>query len=351
MFARVNEEAKLPILRIAADDDDDETLNDDVPYEDIEDPIWERPEHQLAYPPNPRFLFSYNCYLQHVACSWTINENDPLDDYDKFARASPEFRRMIMRTAACIMIGDSVVLDKLRMNVTARPVRLMLTNQEDRENTHQIVYSKWCDVDPENSAYYRSTEFRQRYMGAFERMAEKYRTSDIRVTIFFIMLCENVMFAPFFLVLNYLAKTGYAPKICNSNLMVMKDEHIHYVHARGLAASFRRKIPLSLARQILAEFRDVTAEVMRDIVDGYDDGFFNYAHVMAHFNHVVHGFMQENSLYRTANEEAEGQRAYGRTPAESYISLAKAEIKINLMETVSTIYQPDGVAKEVDMSF
>ncbi|CAK9834273.1 hypothetical protein ANTRET_LOCUS10823 [Anthophora retusa] len=351
MYASVNSTV-IPILEIA--DRNSTPTSDQTPPEDIEDPKWELPEHQLAYPPNPKFLFSYNCYLQHVACTWTVNENDPLEDYDKFSRAPVEFQRVILRTAACIMIGDSVVLDKLSMHVTPRAVKVMLTNQEDRENTHQIMYSKWCDITS-NGEQYRSLEFRKSYMGEFEELARRYEDgsgdNDIRITLYFIMLCENIMFAPFFAILNYLATTGFANKICNANLMVMRDEYIHYVHARGLLASFRRKIPFELARRILDEFVDVTLNVTKRVVEDYDDGFFNYRHVHDHFRHIVHGFMVENGLYRDANEASEGGRLWGVTPAESYMSLAKAEIKINLMENVSTIYRLEGVSTDIDMSF
>lgn len=349
MYASVNA-SQLPRLEIARRDDDDNDDDDEEIVEAIVDPRYaEGP--QLAYPPHPLFRFSYDCYLQHAGCVWTVNENDPSEDYDKFAKAPAEFQRIVLRTAGCIMIGDSVVLDRLEMpEITPVNVRVMLTNQADRENTHQIVYSRWCDISPDGD-YYRSADFRREYMGEFETLADKYASRDVRVIFYFIMLCENIMFAPFFQIINYLATTGYAPKICNSNLLVMRDEYMHYVHARGISATFRRRIALSLARRMLDDMARVTLSVTRKIVGDYDDGRFNYAHVEAHFRHIVHAFMCENSLYRDAAEEAEAEARWADTPAASYMSAARSEIKINLMESASTIYEVDGVDATVNMDF
>nr|WOJ45345.1 rr2 [Apis mellifera nudivirus] len=352
LYASVNA-CTLPRLVITSrddnDNDNDNNEGEDV-IEDIVDPRYAE-GIQLAYPPHPKFRFSYDCYLKHASCVWTVNENDPSEDFDKFAKAPADFQRIILCTAGCIMIGDSVVLDKLEMpDITPVSVRIMLTNQADRENTHQIVYSRWCDVAP-NSDYYRSIEFRREYMGEFETLAYKYATHDVRIIFYFIMLCENIMFAPFFQIINYLAVKGYAPKICNSNLLVMRDEYMHYVHARGISASFRRRISHTLARQMLADMDAITLRVIRKIIGDYNDGYFNYAHVEAHFRHIVHGFMIENSLYWNEQEELENEKLWGTTPAESYMSAAKAEIKINLMETSSTIYEVDGIDTTINMDF
>jgi ribonucleotide reductase beta subunit family protein with ferritin-like domain len=340
----------VPKLEIA--EPDHVTHENDPPYEDIEDPKYLGDEYKLAYPPNPKFLTSYNYYLSHVACIWTVNENDPADDYDKFATAPQQFQHIMLATAGCIMIGDSVVLDKLRMNITPVNVRVMMESQIDRENTHQIFYSKWCDVS-NNGANYRTLEFRREYMGAFEKMVDKYAQNhqDIQTTLFFIMMCENIMFSPMFLTINYCATLGYAPKICNSNLLVMRDEFIHYSHTRELLASFRRKIKISLARSILNDFVDTTLNVYRKIIGDYDDGTFNFEHVRKHVLHIVHMFMLENSLYVSNEERLAYAKLYGTTPAKAYMSLPKAETKINLMESMSTTYKVKTVSGTVNMDF
>lgn len=350
LYSAVNN-FKIVQLEIAEPDDRTHE-NDEPPYEDVEDPKYLEDEYKLAYPPNPKFLASYNYYLSHVACVWTVNENDPADDYDKFAKSPEQFQHIMLATAGCIMIGDSVVLDKLQMNITPVNVRVMIESQIDRENTHQIFYSKWCDVSSRGPEY-RTLAFRREYMGDFEKIVEKYKHhNDIQTTLFFIMMCENIMFSPMFLTINYCATLGYAPKICNSNLLVMRDEFIHYAHTRELLASFRRKIKISLARQILDEFVDITLAVYKKIIGDYDDGVFNYEHVRQHVCHIVHMFKLENSLYLTEEERWQNAKLYGKTPAASYMSLPKAETKVNLMESVSTTYKVKNISSgTVNMEF
>lgn len=357
VFASINERLDVPKLRVTRYPHEDEyednnktLLGKDSVLEDVQDPRYESDEYALAYPPNPKFITSYKYYLEHVACTWTVNENDPAVDYDKFSTAPVAFQRVILRTAACIMIGDSVVLDKLRIHVTPINVKMMFVNQEDRENTHQITYSRWCDVSSDGD-YYRSMEFRKKYMSRFDLLAQKYKDADIGVTLFFIMLCENVMFAPMFQILCYLATTGYAPHISNANRLVMRDECIHYRHARELLSSFRHKPSFEFARTILDEFCELTLSLARDILEDYDDETLNYRNVEAHFRHVVYGFMSENSLFRDETEESMYESLYGETPASSYMSLPETEIKINLMETMSTVYRLPGIQKPVDMNF
>lgn len=352
LYSAVNID-KLEVLRITEPDDaptDDKVTT----FEDIEDPKWLEPEHSLAYPPNPRFMHSYECYIRHMECIWTANENDPSEDMDKFAKAPIQFQRVMLNTAACIITGDSVVLDKLHLNVTPANVRVMLESQIDRENTHQIVYSRWCDISPDGDRY-RSAAYRSSLMHEFEDMVEKYATDadNARQTLYFIMLCENIMFAPMFATINYCATKGYAPKICNANLLVMRDEYIHYVHARGLLASFRRKLRFSLARRILEEFCSVTMRVYEKIIGDYDDGFFNRQHIEQHFRHIVHSFMVENSLYRDEAELRANAKLYSDTPAKSYMLLPRVESKINLMESVSTVYMPPAPqnSSAINMSF
>lgn len=330
---------------------DDTTHENDPPLEDIEDPKWLDDEYRLAYPPNPLFKHSYDCYLLHIACMWTSNENSHEEDRDKFATAPDDFQRMMLSTAGCIMIGDSVVLDRLHMNVTPRNVRVMMDNQIDRENTHQIVYSKWCDISLDGDKY-RKVEFGKEFMHEFEEMAKRYAVDNsIQQTLYFIMLCENIMFAPLFLIINYGATKGYSPKLCNDNLFVMRDEYIHYIHARGLLASFRRKLKITKAREILFEFIDVTMNLTRRIIGSYDDGFFNVSHAEQHFRYIVHVFMKENCLYLDDDEMRRSAKLYGDTPAKGYMILPQLESKINLMESTSTIYLPRGPRQLIDMRF
>lgn len=342
-------------VNLCADDDDNE---EEAIRESILDPENADYNNGLVYPPNPKFLHSYDCWHRHQSVAWSSHENRPETDRDKFHRADPELQRIVLEMVACIMIGDSVVLDALHCDefnrITAAETLAMFRDQAARETVHQEVYSKMLDVSQEG-AYYRSREFAELRMHRFARLVERYTdggTADLRTMLYFIMVCENVMFAPMFQCICYLATTGYAPKLCDSNLQVMRDEYIHYEHARGLLAGFAAKLSRPKARSVLAAFVTTVTELLREIVGDYvsADGMYSYDVALAHFRHVCHGFMRENGLYYTKEEELVNEKLYGTSPAAVYMYLPQNEIKINLMESNSTIYMVEGGDFEIRMS-
>lgn len=344
-------------VNICADEDED--VKTDGRWESILDPKNAEYNNGLVYPPNPKFLHSYNCWHRHQSVMWSSHENHPEVDRDKFRRADPELQRIVLEMVACLMIGDSVVLDTLRCDefnrITAVETLAMFRDQAARETVHQEVYSKMLDVSHEG-AYYRSRRFAELRMHRFARLAEYYTTTsdgaDLRTMLYFIMVCENIMFAPMFQCICYLATTGYAPKLCDSNLQVMRDEYIHYKHVRGLLAEFVVKLSRPRARSILAAFETTVTELLLEIIGEYvsADGMYSYDLALAHFKHVCHGFMRENGLYYTKEEERINEKLYGTSPVACYMYLPQHEIKINLMESNSTIYMVDGGDVEICMS-
>lgn len=319
-----------------------------VEVEDIMDPENLKHNNQKLYPPLKKFKDTYDLWLKHQSCFWSVHENDPSVDRDKFALNTPQqFQEILLSTVGCIAIGDSIVLDKiahgLKDRVTSIELKAMFSDQESREFIHKKMYNNMLDVSS-NADYYRSEEFKNKHMLLLEVLALKYGIMDIPIQIqmFFIMMCEIILFAPMFQTICYAASKGYCPKLCDLNLLVMRDEYIHYENARLQSSKFKTKIDLDLAREILKEFSDLTLQLFSRIIGDYNDGLYNIDHVEKHFKHVVHGFMAENGLYKSNDEFEENDRLYGKTPAEFYMSLPKCESKINRMESNSTIYSVPG---------
>lgn len=325
-----------------------------LPIEDIENKKYTEYKYQILEPPNMLFINSYNCWQKHQKLSWTTHENDPSVDADKFVHAPAKFKEIVLIMVGCIMIGDSVVLDQiskgLNQKITPIEATAMFTDQESREIVHKSMYSKMLNVSPDN-AYYRSERFKNKYMGRFETFVKQYTSEDIRIVLYFIMLCENILFAPIFQTLCYLATLGYAPKLCDSNLLVMRDEFIHYQHARLLSSTFKYKIDTLFAREILEKFKMLMIGLLHEIVADYSDGTYNVNHVIDHLNHVVYNFMLENSLFLTDEERESDGELYDKSPAEKYMLLPACELKINLMESNSTVYLVAGSNSDVNMNF
>lgn len=323
----------------------------------------------LCYPPTKEFVFSYNCLEEHLKLYWNHLENNINEDRDSFARTSREFRELVMNAAGCITIGDTMVLDKLDCRVldsiTPIEVHAMFDDQRARERIHQITYSRWLDID-DYGTFCRTRDFSHIYMIEFERLSDKFvnltkllSTEEkagalVPIIIYFIMLCENIMFAPVFQILCYMSTLSVSQRITNANLLVMRDEHVHYLHAQGLLKRLALKIERDDRIWILKEFVEATEAMMYKIVGTYDDGRMNRAHCAAHLRHVVHVFRMENDLYASDTEMLEAQKKWGDSPAEDYMRMPTREIKNNLMETSSTVYDNEHLLSDIrniDMSF
>lgn len=333
------------------------------PIETIQDPKWLAPQYQLLYPPNPRFLSTYRLWEKHQRCIWSSTESDPSDDQIRFQRAPKDFQRLVLIAIGSITKGDDIVLGHLDdIDYTPIEVIAMSTDQMAREIVHKTFYSKMLEIS-RDADYYRSQEFIERYMGHFEEWIERYETiDDIRVKLFMIMLCENILFAPTFQIICYMATKGYSPKVSDGNALAMRDEYLHYLNARDLLSTkVERRLCKKLARKLLNEMVDNVRKfvhLMFDDCNDYaedSDGInFNRQHVLRHLDYVVYHFMYENCLFLTDdNEEDEMSKHPGNIddPAEVYMKLPSFDTKINLMEGRSTIYTIEGDTAPINMVF
>lgn len=329
-------------------EDNDITADDQV-HELLEDSKWL--QRLVVYPPEPQFLEFWDLMIEHMKRVWTCVETDLKSDICKFKHAPRSLKLIVSRIIGLFILGDTVVLGKLKtLTLTPNVIRMFLDNQTDRENTHQLTYSMWADIldDPN---YVRSDEFIERYLGRFRDIGHKYQHhTDNRTILFFIMVCEVILFTPGFQVLCYLAITGYAPNLCNANMLVMRDEHIHYLFARRALAQFTRKLDRKLALEILEDMVNAVTEFIKVITSEAQDPTLNEKHLLGHLDYVVHQFKLENCLYdEGVLHDDEDTR--NTTPAWEYMFLLKYQTKTNLMESVSTNYKiPGPLETNIDMS-
>lgn len=340
----INDEI-LEKLIIVQDTNNDAPI--DVSREIMEDPEWLN--HPVVYPPRHEFLEFWVLMIGHMKRVWTCVETNLKSDICKFKHAPHSLKSIVSRIIGLFILGDTVVLAKLKnLDLTPNVVRMFLDNQTDRENTHQLTYSMWADIldDPD---YVRSDEFIKKYLKGFSRVGEKYQHhTDNRVILFFIMVCEMIFFVPGFQVLCYLATTGYAPNLCNANMLVMRDEHMHYLFARKALASYTRRLDKKLALEILDDMVNAITEFIVMITREAQHPTLTEDHLLAHLRYVVHQFKSENSLYAEDSPDAD---LVIDTPAWEYMFVVKYETKTNLMESVSTNYQiPGPLDTNIDMT-
>lgn len=349
-ISKVNQSNTVKPVRIAAH----YSKKPSPEYENIQDPHYKK---ILIYPPPAEYKVIYDLWEKHQSCFWSSSENKPENDFDKFIQADLKLQTITLEMVACLMHGDSVVLDVLSNNdllqsITVEQVQAFLNDQKAREMIHKAVYSKMLDISPD-AEYYRGTDFVSKRLQPFMKFANKYKdVTDIRVLLYCIMLCEQIMFAPMFHQICYLATTGYAQNLCKANELVMRDEYLHYHHARVLLSSCKVLLDKTLADDLLNDMIIITKTLIDDIIDDYvsKDKLYNKDIAQKHFNYIIHNFKSENMLYESKSEYQLQQEIWNTSPAQSYITDVELDIKSNLMESESTIYGQCGDNTPINMN-
>lgn len=344
---------KLPICI-----EDDQQLNiKDIRYT-LEELYDDTQAERNCYPPNTRYMFSYKCMQDHMAAFWSPDENQPETEKSNFHKLDEELQRIVLSAIGCILRGDSEVLDTFSKytigQIKVPEIAFFFRDQEHRESIHQIAYSKMLDIT-DDADYYRSKEFSDIYMHHFQDLVKddtiKELMKDLGYNLYFIMLCENIMFSVFFLVLMYLGYSSVNFKICETNKQVMKDEYKHYIHARGLLNLLNEKISKVNALMLLDRFVDIGYTIINDLMQDYvsQDGLFSKQTVTDHFNYIVHQFKTENMLYNSDVEYNNAKNLYDNTPC-FFVKQLQCETKNVFMEVNVGEYSQKGNFTEVDLN-
>lgn len=320
------------------------------------------------YPPNPEFRAVYDLWLEHQSCYWSSFENDPTQDRAKFQAAPLQLQTVVCKMISCLIYGDTIVADTIWHNmdesITNIETRAMLCDQAAREFVHRDVYAKMLDVSP-NADEYRKMPFIKKLLQPFNDCIKHYTEyNTIHFQFYFIMLCEVIFFAPMFQTICYIATKGYAPRLCDSNVLVMRDEYLHYRHARLQLSMMTNKLDKRVARTILREFVQSVMVLCRSIVGDYrsseeDDGdrmnVYNIDVVIDHLKFVTRQFLVDNTM---DDERLDATDDFYRdillhttTPAHNYMHMPQCSIKYNLMESSSTSYMLPGNTTKINMNF
>lgn len=310
----------------------------------------------LIYPVPEQFVLSYTYLRKHQAIAWSAQEIDPRDDVDKMAKLEPWLFEHLLKCFSILMHGDGVVLNNLsfcrQLNaITSPQVQAMFADQKARENVHQEIYSKMLDIadDPE---YYRSKAFHDVHLQHFVELNET-DYENLANFLFQIMLCEMVMFSPAFLAIMYLGYRGNGPKIFEITSMVMRDENLHYKHAQALLASLNVRLDKKMANKKFDAFKNNVLTMIRHLFEckkapsiepehlSTDDGLYSYDIAVRHFEYICHQFKRNNELYENDEELQHNETIHGTSPCEYFADSLQQEVRVNLMESTSTIYLPD----------
>lgn len=290
----------------------------------------------------------------HQSIHWTAHEFDILQDKEKFNLAPVEYQNAIMDTAAILMYGDSIVLDLLgteTFNVKCISRRAMFQDQSAREMVHAHFYSKMLTLKPD-AHILRSEEKKQELLRPLLQTLDlsiRADSENLSEVLFVMSLCEYILFAPLFVFINYVSTLDYCPTLCSGNLLVMRDEYIHYCHACELQTI----LPSKISREKAMRWTDVFHTAVKVLVCKlyYHLDIETFRMCLAHTDFIVHQFKKDNCLYESKGMIDKYEMLYGQTPAQKYMEMAQYEIKVNMMEADSTIYGTSSAVNVDGMGF
>jgi hypothetical protein len=306
---------------------------------------------EYIYPVCPRGKISNKYWHLHQGVHWTAHEFDVKRDMDKFSQAPLEYQEAIMESAAVLMYGDSMVLEFLGLEgvdglVKCMSRKAMFQDQAAREMVHSDFYSKMLILHKNGDKLRTEAEKNRILKPLLDTLQDmKVDKNNLSEVLFIISLCEYVLFAPIFVFINYISTLDYCPVLCDGNLLVMRDEYIHYCHACELQTILPNKIPREKALFWTAMFGESVQALVKTLYGkkGLESVF---PMIAEHCYYILHMFKKDNFLYQNKDDADLGEASFGTTPAQKYMQMAEYEIKVNMMEVDSTIY---GTSSAVDV--
>lgn len=317
---------------------------------------FKEPLHQhiesCAYPGLDLSKWSRFCYANHQLSNWITGEVK----FETDAEYLPDERlcRITAQVVAALHRGDTVVADFLDQHLdwfkNSASIQTFLNDQNSRECVHNITYSQMLDVLTKTPNKLRADPWYQNTMSSFKSLMNKFDLTP-PIALYFVMMCEKIMFAPLFYWINALHYYQFTPKICLANILVMRDENAHYEHARlVLATSVANPPPMSQCISILDDFMLATKDFLDKIIDDQVDERYpllTKQGMLKHLDFVYHKFRLQNGLYYAGQEPPTNVDE----PTDFMMSiLNNSFMKTNPMESIGINYVPKSL-KDVNLDF
>jgi ribonucleotide reductase beta subunit family protein with ferritin-like domain len=283
------------------------------------------------------FKISWDYFLRHSGVPWGPNEIDPGLDDESYHRFSPELKDIFMQVFALLAFGDNIItstMDNLQTMPFYNSTKLFFTDQGNRENVHEICYTRMLDLYGPKKHLYMDQKFMDKFkinLDVQSLFADMEIQAQMEHTLLFIQLNERLLFAIPFLLFHQLGECGMLINCVNINQLVMRDENLHYLHARDvLLATRSNKYNQSLvdfAKQFYIKTRGCMQNLLLPLPPKVQDVCMYY------FDFVTYSLLLENQLV----EDVDNGYKVNLFP-----TLIKNELpeRTNLMESNSIQYNP-----------
>lgn len=295
----------------------------------------------------PTYEPSWRYYQIHQANYWSASEHDPMDDVSGFVELEEGWKNALLQSFAVLAIGDDVVMQYIDENDLnwAESTTWLFKDQGARETVHKIVYNQMLQLALHSSIFtvniLTSDEFVRFIIGKDRN--DLFNTCDLseamKKACFLIKMifCERYLFAAPFLIINLMGESGYLNTCVKINMQVMKDEHVHYLHAVQLLHDLKSSNPTEkkniddMFEKIGHEFVEIVEPMVlklgRWLHQKYTQG------ILDHTRFTLRSIYSDNKM-----QHPEFVDSYTSTPFSVFDKNTGVD-KFNLMESNSTVYK------------
>ncbi|AKR14199.1 ribonucleotide reductase small subunit [Dasychira pudibunda nucleopolyhedrovirus] len=287
----------------------------------------------------PKYGLSYAFYKDHQANYWSAEEHDPLDDINGFVKLPREWQNAVLRSFAVLAIGDDAVMKFIDESGLKweENTEWLFKDQGARETVHKIVYNKMLQLANYSTDYvmssFTSDDFVSYMLGG--EALEFY--SDHRKACFLIKMifCERYLFAVPFLIINILGETNAINTCVKINMQVMKDEHVHYLHAVALLNDIKESANTTAINELFCHIGDQFVKIVEPMVAkiGLDLTEKQLAGLLDHARFTLREIYNDNQVL-----PPDSVTPYTKTPFSVFDKNSGVD-KFNVMESNSTVYK------------
>lgn len=307
----------------------------------IEPILVENPNRFALFPIEHQDLWDF--YKLQQASEWTAEEidfqQDVVDWKDKLTEGEKHF---ISHVLGFFAASDGIVNFNIEENfskVQYTEAKFNYNIQTKMEDTHNETYSLAINTlipnDDDKMKLFRAVENFPAIKAKADWALDWVNTDDFAESLVAFAAVEGIFFSGSFCAIFYMKKRGLMPGLCNSNVLIARDEGMHVDFAVHLHNNHLiNKVPKVRIKEILLNALIVEKQFITESLPSSLIGM-NDALMSQYLEFVTDGLLLEFKCKKEFNT---------KNPF-SFMEMNQLEGKSNMFEKREINYQKAGVAK------
>jgi ribonucleotide reductase beta subunit family protein with ferritin-like domain len=230
-------------------------------HEKDEPILRENPNRHVIFPIEHADLWAK--YKQHMSVFWIPEEIDLSKDMNDWVKLTDNERHFIKHILGFFAGSDGIVMENLSTRFTndigVPEAKFFYACQNLMESVHSETYSLLIDTYIENKEekieMLRATQtiptVQKKAEWALQWITNKEASFATRLLAFAVV--EGIFFSGAFCSIFWLKKRGLMPGLCQSNLLISRDEGLHTEFACLLYSKLENKLSKQEAHKIIRE--------------------------------------------------------------------------------------------------